>query len=488
MGNIYGSSLLKVNNVVYMFGSVGNNNIYKSTDMINWDYIGKTPITPNSQFDKIDVEYFDNKFVILSKVDNKLDLKVWTSPINSINWKEESNINIKTLSSTNLKDTSWSDFGPYVLNNKLWYTPSYFGPIFISSDNFINWKEESVLDIFNNQRTYNHTKNRIFLHQNKAWIVSNQIDNGTHKGYFGPFVMNTENGKDWVNVANIDKTFIPARHNISLSFNNKIFSIGEEYSKGVWSSVDGSVWKKMEEKGIIGIGPSDRSSASGVTLPVDTDDYVYTSVEAPDLRISINKGDVTLDRKIQQKNVSLGTWEFEGVARDPDVTYLGEIKLSSVGFMGTDRLISSKFAPKEFASSLEALTNIRVYLDGKQIGYIAKFKGPFYDKVNNYALTQMIDLATPITLKQNQAKKVTLVADLVFPSDLSKFTTYLSGFSSVDIDSDPCTIYSSDPKAGYGKYEGLTIFKNPAISSGSTLFPTIGTSLPTTGGSAVKSQ
>lgn len=506
MGKLSDADLVKVGSTVYVFGGKNtdgeiltyyernvSNSIYKSTDMINWSYVGEIP-SINGASDHRDVVYINNKFYVLF---SNFSGGIWNgspgykfggvwSSLDGVKWKQE--VNNPIWEKTD--DTGYykgARLGAYALNDKIGYSvfTNKGKLINFSSKDGANWINEGTFPALNGEHS-NLGINRYFIHNGQAWNVNSWAGK--------PYVLNTNDSKKFTVVSDANTKFTAPRHgSVDISFNNKLFTIGgtKRFEQGglkdAWSSVNGIVWKKIEEKGVTGIGPSDRAFAVGVTLPVTTDDYIYTSSKAPDLRItSTDTSTLTiLDKKAIKKNQILGTWDFSGISKNDDVTYSGTIKISSIGLLGSDTITSPKFAPVKFASSLESLKNIRVFVDDgggvnyKQVGFIAKFNGPFYDTVNNYALTQMINLSSPITLIQDQTKHVYITADFTFSSKLPQLTTYISGFGSPDSNSEPCTTYNGDINGTYGLYKGITI-KNGNPTTGTTSIPSAGTGKPTT--------
>ncbi len=494
----FGAQVLYVNNMFYLFGGVGdgdkNISTYVSKNAKDWVEYGKLPGAALQVGGQFSVAYYDSKFWLIDFNETaKQGVSLYTSD-DAKQWKKTSNspsifAGLRPHGDVHLyvfKSKLWliganpiispaTPFGES--QNWSWLTGKYEMKIWSTTDG-VNWTYESSPNVLTENIPGFRMDSHPFVFNSKVWIIGGTMDHGvTPENQIQKDVYSSNDGKTWNQITN--KLPFSNWNLLRIGFKNKLFAIGHTNQ---WYSSNGSSWTQEKFNNKPPTTFLDRYMTTGVAIPF------YASNKAPDLKItSTNASTITtlLDKKTIKTNQILGTWDFSAVSKNNNAKYSGTIKISSIGLLGTDTVTSPKFAPVKFSSSLESLRNIKVFVDDggsmnyKQVGFITKFNGPFYDTVNNYALTQMINLSSPITLIQDQTKHVYITADFTFSSKLPQLTTYISGFGSPDSNSEPCTTYNGDINGTYGLYKGITI-KNGNPVTGTTSIPSAGTGKPTT--------
>jgi hypothetical protein len=277
-------------------------------------------------------------------------------------------------------------------------------------------------------------------------------------GTSDPVVINTSNGKSWNLVSSSKTSFAPGYYSSDVVFQNKLWKIGGMNNASgndntIYSSDDGIEWKKIEVKGVSEFpGPADRYLAGAMSME-------NIKTKATDLKIEREQNSTSYLTGNDETGTTLGKWQlFAEPGKNTKNT--GDIVISTLSFLGTDYKSS---LGNEF-STLESLSNIKIYINDVEVGSISKFSGPFYDKSGKTALTQTITLDKPFTIKNGENAWVKLVADFPAPKFKNyEMRTWLAGVGFEDAYSTPCNLYSEDYNGGQyiSKMPGRNLyFKN----------------------------
>jgi len=494
MGAKWMPALVKTNEYVYIFGGVydSSNNfdtsIFRTKDMVDFEYVGELPSTKTGDIRRTVVVYFKGKFWLLngSGVEG-----VWSS-YDGANWNQE------------VKDAPWGGNPNYIylhsaiaLKDMILFSSSHSGtpwvPMNYVSKDGINWTEYNTYKYFYVEgwpALYNP-----FIHNNKIWTVprhdtddaSRQI---TEKYFYNIFNISL---KDLIDPSNDGWTtmsttslFAKEKHHseelgeVLISFKNKMWTIGgakrgsissgERWIKNddkpgtlgtiMWSN-NGSVWRIANQKGITYPGPADRTNAVATTLP-----WTYSSENAPDLEIETLKG-INYIASGTTKDVNIGEWKLSAKSDDDKTSFTGKIKIKDIEIAGT--FVNPK------TSSLEYMKNIRMYVNGNLVATIPSFKEPFYinpcDPIRDCGsiVNKKIDFLggkIGLTMSQGTSVNLKIVADLV--NAPKEFTTSIYKFNyNKEASGIPCRTYNKNSKESNSIFPGKTIKVNPNI------FPTL---------------
>lgn len=462
---------------VYVFGgkykkdsSSNDNTIYKSTNMIDWSYVGELPDL-SRYYDK-SVVYFKNKFWLIASEEGKngvwssADGVTWTQELSTTPWDGAGRHRISN-SKGNYDSNS---LGAYVLGGKIWYM------VFHNQTNATNpqitmystsdgktWKNEGLLvdniKNYGNANSLNigtNTNPTPVIHNGKVWIMTTMFGSNT------PIVLNSSNGKTWnlllgsedrSNYAGglMNTDFAPGYYSSDVSFNGKLWKIGGlNYTSGndnaVYSSKDGVTWEKVDIKGTTFAGPQDRHLA-GVTV------LKKIKSKATDLKIEREYNATGFFTGSDEVGTTLGKWNLIA-SSDKNKSNNGAIAISSFSFVGNSYKPSTG---KDF-STLESLSNIGLYIDGVKVGSISKFTGPFYDSAGK-ALTQTVKLDKSFTLNNQDSVWLEMKADFPAPKwNNLEMRTFLNGITFKDGYTTPCLVYSEDTSGGYEMIPGRNIY------------------------------
>jgi len=477
IGERWETMIVKVGDVVYSFGGkyekTGNssdNEIYKSTDLINWTYIGDIPEMDHN-YDR-SVVYFNDKFWLLGSEEGKNGVwssstgEKWTQVLTKTPWD---GIGMDRLYNTKGRYDS-NSLGAYVINNKMWYLvynnqqnagyPNYALMRLYSTSDGKNWSDEGYLINKDDSSYFNIASNinpAPVTMDGKVWIVSYSRKTSQ------PMVINTSNGKDWYLVSTSDtnmttdsKSYYLAHNYPSVGvFQNKLWTIGgwdvkgnsnsNDNSNDIWASSDGIKWTNMVPKGITFPAIADRWLASITTIG-------SSSPKSENLEIQKEYNATEFLTGKDETNRTLGKWKM--IAGD-DKTNTGDVVISNLSFIGTDYKTSSNV---QF-SSLESLENIIIYAGSTKVGQIKSFKGPFYDSTGKYALPQTITLDKNITLKAGESIWISIVADFPLPKYKNfEMRTWLAGIGFKDEYSTPCNVSTNDNGDGDYKFAGRNLY------------------------------
>lgn len=462
------------NGVIYSFGgkykvvdnnTVSDNGVYKTTNMVDWTYVGEIP-EMDHRYDR-SVVYYKDKFWLISSMDgiwNSPDGKTWTKQLNKGPWSGYGN---------ERRQNAWgyydsNSLGGYVIKDKMWYlvyngqSDSHYNNVIriYSTTDGINWRDEGDLINAKNSQIFNILPNinpDPVTWNNEIFIVSS--DKGTGK----PLVIKTADGKNWYQVSTSDTKFYKeneyfanVRNYGSVAvFLNKIWHIGgwdlqantqdNDNINDVWSSSDGIKWENITPKNIEFPGPAGRWLAGVAT----TGDY---GIKAGNLSIEKKWNDSGFFTGYDQKETTLGTWK---VFAQKDGNNSGDIVISSLSFVGSDFRDSKN---NQF-SSLATLKNITVYADGVKVGSVSSFTGPFYDSSGEYALAQKVAFDKDVIIKDGENVTFTLVADFPVPPQNKNFEmrTWLNEIGFKDTYTTPCNISTEFYSDGYSKLPGKLI-------------------------------
>lgn len=461
--------------VIYSFGgkykvvdnkTVSDNSVYKSTNAVDWTYVGEIP-EMNHSYDR-SVVYYNEKFWLISTMEgvwNSSDGKTWTKQLNKGPWS--------SYSADHSRSNSWgyynsNSLGGYVIKDKMWYL-AYNGYSSTSYDDIIkifsttdgkNWKEEGRLVNAKNSEPFYILPNvnpDPVTWNNEIFIVSS-IQNSRK-----PLVIKTADGKNWYQVSTDDTKFYKednsfpnVRNYGSVAvFLNKIWHIGgwdlqlntdnNDNVNDVWSSSDGIKWSNITPKNVEFPGPAGRWLAGIAT----TGEY---GVKAGKLNVEKKWNDSGFFTGNDEKATTLGTWKMYA---EKDGENTGNMVVSYLGFVGSD----FKNSKNVQFSSLETLKNIIVYADGIKVGSISSFSGPFYDSTGAYALPQRITFDKDVTIEVGKSVTFTLVADFPVPPKNKNFEmrTWLNEVGFKDSYTTPCSVYTEVYADGYNKISGKLI-------------------------------
>lgn len=475
MGEKWLASLVNVKDTVYIFGGMSDknknrfdNSVYKTTDMINYQYVGNFPSTGVGQVRRTVVVYFKNQFWLL---DGSGVEGIWTSS-DGVNWTQE------------VKEAPWKNHFNYiylrsatVLNDTILFTSSSSGsgwiPATLISKDGKKWDYYSPyswkLDGWQSVYSPITFKNRVwsFSRHNSDKTGVQFTGDGTYRIWSMPLVDGIKpSSNKWVaSILSETNPFAIEKHHseelaeILIQFKNRLYSIGgakggvtsgekwissgddKKTTGTIWVSDDAINWNKANQKGVVYPGPADRSMAVATTRTQ------YTSPNAPDLEItnlssknqSISAGNST--------NVTIGEWKLTAKAKENNTDYGGTIVINSLNLDGT--LIPPT------SSSLENLKNIKVYANGTLIANIASFSPPFYSDPcapgsNCGSITQKkVDfyinklIKVNLRLKQGESMDIKIVADLNNVN--ADFTTHIYKFNFNSTSGGyPCSIYTTD--------------------------------------------
>lgn len=465
-----------VNNEAYVFGgkykkgsSAHDLSSYKTSDMINWKYLGELPAT-SREYDK-SVVYFKNKFWLIS---SEKTTGIWSSVDGAI-WKQEVSSNLWDGDTYGVKAGSdivghkkggytSNSLGAYVLGNKIWYVvgnhtgETVSNKKVYSSVDGINWKDEGIFTINGKNDKFLdiawNTNPSPVMFNNAAWVISSNRTTGT------PMVIKTVNGRDWKLVSNVTTNYSsPRYYSTMVAFNHKLWTLGgftgdnlSNVNYDVWSSVNGVLWNKANQIGTKFVGPADRYLAGGLTLT-----YRY-STKGSDLMVDSTPEKMYYKDDVQ-KGATLGNWSLNAKSTW-GVTFDGNIVITGLKFVGSDIAnVKLPTSPKRLTiSSLNSavVKNLKVYQGSKLIGSVASFSGPFYDS-SGVAIPQTIKLNNPIVLKQNDSAQIKLIGDITLSDSVKSFTTYMMPeFDFADENSKACSVYLKQRESKLEKVPGNT--------------------------------
>ncbi len=456
MGEKWEPMLVKKGDMVYIFGgkyikdsSDFDNSIYRSTDMVNWTYVGELPKL-SRYYDKSIVNYQGDFYLISSEqyggVWKSTDGSKWVQVTKENLWDGEGKDSVENSKGGYDSNT----LGAYVAGGKIWYITQnhkekriYSAEIISngSSKDGVYWTDEGPFEVAGKDRSefdvlFNTTPAPI-SYNGKIWVSTVERLSGK------PIVIytNENDGKTWKLASGRNTKFgTPRYYSTNIVFKNKIWNIGGLNSAyDIYTTTNGKKWKKVKQASTNFPGPADRYLAAGTTI------LTSASSRAPSLQITTNKNSVPFTDQ-DQTGVTLGEWKIEATSKSNN-NFSGDIKLSGFSFLGTTIGVEE--------SSLEYMQNIKIYVNDQLMGSLDDFTGPFYSASGE--LNQMFTLSNPLILHQGESKTIKLVADFSFDTNMTEFTTYLTGFEFVDSDSVPCSIYSSDNTNQSGKYAGNTI-------------------------------
>lgn len=461
--------------VIYSFGgkykvvdnkTVSDNSVYKSTDAVDWTYVGEIP-EMNHSYDR-SVVYYNEKFWLISTMEgvwNSSDGKTWTKQLNKGPWS--------AYSANNSKYNSWGYYnsdslGAYVIKDKMWYLV-YNGRSSTSYDNLItifsttdgkNWTEEGKLVNAKNSEPFYIRPNinpDPVTWNGDIYIVSSVENTGK------PLVIKTSDGKNWYQVSTDDTKFYKEDNNFPnvrnygsvAVFLNKIWHIGgwdlqlntdnNDNVNDVWSSSDGIKWSNITPKNVEFPGPAGRWLAGIVTTG-------EKGSKAGNLNLERKWNDSGFFTGNDETATILGTWKMFA---EKDGVNVGDVVVSYLGFVGSD----FKNSKNVQFSSLETLKNIIVYADGVKVGSISSFSGPFYDSTGIYALPQRITFDKDVTIEVGKSVTFTLVADFPVPPKNKNFEmrTWLNEIGFKDSYTTPCGVSTEFYSDGYDKFPGKLI-------------------------------
>ncbi|MCC6323673.1 peptidoglycan-binding protein [Candidatus Nomurabacteria bacterium] len=455
--------IVKVKDTIYSFGGKykptggeSDTAIYKSTDMVNWTYVGETP-NFSRYFDKSAI-YFGGKFWIISSEETTGGgvMGIWNSSTGE-KWTKVADApwdGLKKNSVSNEKSGYDSNsLGAYVIGNKMFYLVYDRGTmtIFSSSDGK-KWTNEGALVNSKDNSDFNigtNTNPSPVVYNGKVWIMSTIV------GTSDPIVINTSNGKSWNLVSSSKTNFVPGYYSSDVVFKNKLWKIGgmnnaSSNDNTIYSSSDGIEWEKMEVKGVSGFpGPADRYLAGAMSME-------NIKTKATDLKIEREYNATSFFTGNDEKGTTLGKWKLYAES-GKNTKNTGDIIISTLSFLGTDYKSS---LGNEF-STLESLSNIKIYINDVEVGSISKFGGPFYDKSGKTALPQTIILDKPYTIKNGENVWVKLTADFPAPKFKNyEMRTWLAGVGFSNAYNTPCSVYTDDTSGGFDKSPGRTIYYN----------------------------
>ncbi len=449
--------MVTVGKTVYEFGgkyqpnsSSDDVSVYKTTDMINWSYVGDMPDL-SRYYDK-SVVYFNNKFWLMgvdSNNKNHEDIAgVWSSS-DGANWKQEVTKAIwdgmgRDRVSNSKGSYDSSSLGGFVLGGKKMFylvlneqsTSSNPQISIYSTSDGKKWKSEGLLK--NNK---DGTDFKIGLNTNPSPIVHSDgkvYIMSTVRASNTPIVISSSDGVKWDLVSTSQTDYPLGYYSTDLSFNGKLWKIGGwNYATGndnnIYSSSDGVKWTKMEQKGVTFAGPAGRHLAFGTVLTT------ANGTNPSDLKVTdfVEQSYYSLD---DINHAVVGIWKLSATS-EKNSGAKGDITISSLNFLGTDFKTS-----KGTTSSLEFLKNIKVKISTKggftnQVGSVSAFSGPFYDTTDTYALTQTLTLDKPLVIKNGEEVTLSVYADTSFSSGVKEFTNYLAGFGFKGL-GNPCAVYS----------------------------------------------
>lgn len=491
MGAKWMPALLKINNTVYIFGGVYNSenkfdtSIYKTKDMVIFDYVGELPSDQTGILKRNIVVHFKNKFWLLSGSGIK---GVWSSYDGS-NWVQESksapweaNDAYMYLQSAITSDENILFIGT---NNK---GAPHIPLNYISSDG-VNWTEYDPIKYF-----YINGWSNLYspLKFGNQWIsiprhMSDELGNPlTYEYFYHILSMPIKNifnpGKDSWSVKtglssafNREKVHSEELGEVLISFKNKLWTIGGAkdgtQSGKTWlkndnkpgtlgtimNSTNGYVWRNVTQNGVTYPGPADRTNAVATTLP-----WTYISENAPDLEISSLSGTNYIATNTQD-DVLLGEWNLSAKSFDSRTTFTGRIRIDYIDLLGT-------FIPPN-TSSFDKMANIEVYVNDKLVSNITNFEPPFYTdpclpySSCGYVVPQRIKFMNglaSIVLSQGQSVNLKIKAD-IFDAP-NEFTTSIYGFGFNKYkNGNPCQSYDAVTKRNMYKYDGKTIKINPYV-------------------------
>ena len=500
MGTKFLSALVKVKergtDAVYIFGGAYDSknqfdtSVYKTNDMINFNLVGKLPSTGKGDMRRNIVVYYQNKFWLLNGsgiegIWTSYDGANWTQEMKEAPWKDNPNyvylqsalaLKDQILFVSSLPSVPWIAFNYTSSDGKNWtgynsLTPGYFpswrgmySPL-VFKDKILTFarhdSEDTGIPI-----TYGYFYNIWHIALADSLNPSKPQERWTSTSYPPtiPFAIEKHHSEELAEV------FVP--------FNNKLYSIGgalhgkssgEKWIPGgndktntsgkVWVSDDGLKWAEAPQKGVTYPGPADRSMAVATTLP-----WFYSSPSAPDLEITSYKGTSYISKSVQD-NVTLGEWKLSANSKDGRTTFTGKIKIKALELDGT--------AIPPDSSTLEAMQNIRVYIDGDLSNSVLHFDPPYYYNPCapsfdcGFTVQKKIYIFPggkyDLLLSQGQSVMIKVVADLNGAPLVS--TNYLYGliYNTKQPIWKPCTVYMTDPADSTIKIPGKTIKINKHI-------------------------
>jgi hypothetical protein len=451
---------------VYVFGgkyikdsSSDDDSIYKSTDMVNWTYVGQLP-NLSRYYDKSIVN-FKNKFWLIASEEGNQG--VWSSS-NGASWTQE------------LTKTPWNGAGrDSVENNKGRYDSNSLGAFVLGSKMFYLVLNDQTLSSNPQISIYSTTDGKKWVNEG---LLKNSKDNSDFRiglntnptpvvhsdGYVyiystvrasnTPIVIRSNDGTTWELISNSNTDYTLGYYSSDVSFNGKLWKIGGwNYTKGndngIYSSTDGVKWDKVTIKGTNFPDFKDRH-LGGVTVLDDT------KVKATNLQIARKYNSTGWFTGSYEKARNLGEWNLIA-NNEKNTKNTGSISISSLSFVGNT--YKSSIGNKEI-STLESLENVTVYIDDVKVGSIAKFSGPFFETTSSkLALPQTIKFDAPYTINSGQSVWVKLVADFPAPKFGNiEYRTFLNGITFKDGYTTPCLVYNNETTDGYFSVPGANLY------------------------------
>jgi hypothetical protein len=446
---------------VYSFGSKykdktsdGDNSVYKTKNMIDWDYVGEIP-NLSRFFDKSIVR-FNNKFWLIgSGQDNSV---VWSSD-NGSEWTQELT---KTIWDGSGRDSVVNDkgdrydsnsLGAFVLNNKIWYLVYDKGvmTIFSSSDG-VNWSNEGALVDSKTSSAFKigtNTNPSPINYNGEIYIYSTIV------GSMSPITIKTQDGVNWSKVtSNEDRSsyvyglkdtdYAPGYYSNDVVFNGKMWKIGglnngNGNDNVIYTSKDGANWDKIQVKDTTFAGPEDRHLSAVTTLTSSSSSY------ATNLKIEREYNATSFFSGSDEKGIILGKWNLSANS-EKNTKNTGPIVISSLSFVGN----SYKSSMGNEISTLEFMSNLKLSIDGVLVGSASKLNGPFFETTGNrLALPQTIKFDKPYTINNGESVWVTLTADFAIPKYKNiEYRTYLNGVGFKDENTTSCLTYTDDTAGG----------------------------------------
>ncbi len=455
-------------------GSESDNAIYKSTDFVNWTYVGDMPDF-SRYYDK-SIVHFNGKFWAISSEEPNTSsdvVGVWSSS-NGSSWKQE------------LNDVPWDGNGrDTVTNGKGSYNSNSLGAFVIGKEMFYLVYNDNVMTIYSTTDGKKWTNQgalvdsstsasfKIGTNTNPAPVTYNGevYIYSTVPGTMSPITIKTKNGKKWVRVTSTedrsnytnglkDTDYAPGYYSSDLVFNNKLWKIGGmNNTKGndnaIYTSKDGADWKKMDVEGVSEFpGPADRQLSGAAVITGSM------KMKATNLQIARKYNSTGWFTGSDETARNLGEWNLIANS-EKNTKNTGPVSVASLSFVGNN--YKSSLGGKEI-SSLETMENLTVYIDDVKVGSITKFKGPFFETTGSkLALPQTIKLDTPYTINQGQSVWVKLVADFPKPAFGNiEYRTFLNGITFKDGYTTPCLVYNNETTDGYFSVPGANLYYKDA--------------------------
>ncbi|MCX6757674.1 MAG: hypothetical protein NTZ44_02215 [Candidatus Nomurabacteria bacterium] len=254
----YSDNMFSIMNTLYLFGGMGYNDVYSSTNATNWSLVSAQDTNPNlttkwtTRGNDLDsnTPYFNNKMWVVQDyavlVGGNWNSKIWSSP-DGINWTVATTIAFPHQESSGTNHL-------FVFNNKLWLIREinggnsgvlYTNPIY-SSSNGTTWThidtDPNTAGIQDGPWGYAGTSHMmsVSVFQNKIFV------DGTFGATAG--IWSSPDGITWTNNTNTQNHDCVTRNkHTSIVFNSKLWLLGGNTSPNppqndICSSLDGITW------------------------------------------------------------------------------------------------------------------------------------------------------------------------------------------------------------------------------------------------------